>query len=179
MKNGCISVDSLQSRESDFSHIRANSPAARQKTPNTVQSQLDPQSHNSFSKCMTCCPPYARGGTICLQAAFHAVNIFTLIPREETSILQVCARQMSRREVCSYFRPCWIYAIGLTTTPRCRAFSLIADTKLQALINILTSLTCRDSVLKLSSNFSLSVKVFQKYIHSRSNVPKLVCLLIT
>ncbi len=31
-----------------------------------------------------------RRETICLQAASPTVNIFTLIPREETSILQVC-----------------------------------------------------------------------------------------
>lgn len=143
-------VDSLQSRKSDFRFS-----SSLMETPNTVQSQPDPQSQNSFSKCMTCCCPCARRGTICLQAASHTVNIFTLVPREETSILQVCVRQMSRREVCSYFRLCWIFTIGLTSSPRCREYSLIANMKLSALIKILTSLTCWDSVLKLSSKFSL------------------------
>lgn len=86
-------VDSLQSRKSDFSRIRANSPAAQWKTPNTVQSQPDPQSQNSFSKCMTCCRPSARRETICLQAASPTVNIFTLFPEKRPASFRcVCVR---------------------------------------------------------------------------------------
>ncbi len=44
--------------------------------------------------------------------------------------------------------------------------------KLADLIKILTALTCWDSVLKLSSTFSLLVREFQNYMHFLINWPK-------
>lgn len=138
---------SAENQTSALSEQTPQQPGGEKKrAQNSVQSQPHPHSQNSFSKCMTCCRPFARGRSVCLQAAFHTVNIFTLIPREETRILQVCEIYMSWRErLLLFFVPCWIFTIASTASHRRREHSLVADMKLSALIKIWTSLTCRDS----------------------------------